>query len=151
MKYTMLLAGFILLLAACNNSGKSDESVADTVFGNQAWRATLNDSSGKMDMEKTIIAGPDSLTTTAVIRFLNTRNPNVQLQFVKQSGDTLYISIPESTYLTQQMGSTGAEMYLAESVYNLTEIPGIHNVRYDFEEGDHAEPGVYNRDSFKGE
>ena len=82
---------------------------------------------------------------------MNNNWPHVQLEIVKTSGDTLFIKIPQSTYLTQQMGSSGSITYLAEAVYNLTEIPGIHYVNFDFEEGDHAQPGTFNRDSFKNE
>jgi hypothetical protein len=49
------------------------------------------------------------------------------------------------------MGSSGPTTYFAEAVFNLTEIPGIHYVSFDFEEGDHAQPGTFNRESFKDE
>lgn len=151
MKKFILFTALVSFFMACNNSGKSDETIPDTVVAVQAWEATLNDSTDKIELNKSVPDGPDSLSVDAVIRFLNLRNPNIQVQYVKQSGDTLYISIPQATYLTQQMGSTGPELFFAESVYNLTEIPGIHYVRYDFEEGDHAQPGLFSRDSFKDE
>jgi len=75
----------------------------------------------------------------------------VQLAFVKTSGDTVYLKIPDPMYLTQQMGSSGPTIYLAQAVYSLTEVPGIKYVNLDFEEGDHASPGTFNRDSFKDE
>jgi len=31
----------------------------------------------------------------------------------------------------------------------MTEISGINNVSLDFEEGDHASPGIFTRESFK--
>jgi hypothetical protein len=49
------------------------------------------------------------------------------------------------------MGSTGPTMFLSSAVYNLTEIPGIRYVNFDFEEGDHASPGTFSRESFKDE
>lgn len=152
MKYAYFLLCLCIVVVSCNNSGKQEaDSNADTAIAVPAWEATLNDSTGKMEMNRTIPEGPDSLNVAAVIRYLNSRNTNVQVQFVRQSGDTVFLSIPEATYLTQQMGSTGPEMFFAESVYNLTEIPGVRFVRYDFEEGDHAQPGVFTRDSFKDE
>ena len=96
-------------------------------------------------------SGPDTLSPEAVVAFLNNKWPHVQLVMIKTSGDTLFIRIPQSAYLTQQMGSSGPTAYFAESVYNLSEIPGIHYVSFDFEEGDHAQPGTFNRDSFKGQ
>jgi hypothetical protein len=59
------------------------------------------------------------------------------------------VKIPEATYLTQQMGSSGPTMFFAEAVYNISEIPGIRFINFDFEEGDHAQPGTYTRDDFK--
>jgi hypothetical protein len=73
------------------------------------------------------------------------------LVLIKTSGDTVYLKIPEATYLTQQMGSSGPTMYFANLVYNLTEIPGIKNINVDLLEGDHAQPGTFNQDSFKDE
>lgn len=50
--------------------------------------------------------------------------------------------------LTQQMGSAGAESFMISTSFSLTELEGINNVSFDFEEGDHARPGVYNRNSW---
>jgi hypothetical protein len=142
------------LLYSCGNN-KADQPVTDEdsaeVTARYSWEATLNDSSGRLEMKKVETSGPDSISIPAVISFVNSLYPNVQLVWIKTSGDTVYLKIPEATYLTQQMGSTGPTMYLANAVYNLTEIPGIKNVTVDFEEGDHAQPGTFNRDSFKDE
>src|SRR5690606_41471330 len=67
----------------------------------------------------------------------------------RQEGHTLHLEISDPTYLTQQMGSSGAKTYLVEVTYAYTEIPGITEVNIVFEEGDHAAPGRYNRNSFK--
>jgi spore germination protein GerM len=75
----------------------------------------------------------------------------VRLVFIKSSGDTAYLKIPDATYLTQQMGSTGPRLFLSGLVYTLTSLPGINYVNLDFEEGDHAAPGTYSRESFKDE
>jgi ABC-type glycerol-3-phosphate transport system substrate-binding protein len=149
------IAIFIITLAAaaCGNN-KADQPGGDgqdTLTAIYSWEATLNDSTGKLVVNKKEEPGPDSLTALSVIAFLNKKNPNVQLQFLKLSGDTLYLSIPDAHYLTRQMGSTGPVVFFAESVYNLTEIPGIRYVNYDFAEGDHAQPDVLNRDSFSDE
>jgi hypothetical protein len=150
------LSGFLLtLLVFIGCKGKSDKQVTenDTLVARSlySWESVLNDSSGRLEMKKTENAGPDSLTAGSVISFLNRTNPDIQLQLIKQSNDTLYINIPEAEHLTQRMGSTGPTMYFASAVYNLTEVPGIKYVNFDFSEGDHASPGVYERDSFKDE
>ncbi len=87
----------------------------------------------------------DDFSVEQWIDFLNANNEKVQLEFVKQSGDTLFVKIPESAVLTQQMGTTGADGYLSVATYTLTEFPGVNYVHFDFEEGDHAMPGIYSR------
>jgi hypothetical protein len=148
-----LFASFFFFLTACNN--KADQPVTDEdsagVAARYSWDATLNDSTGRLEMKKVETSGPDSLSIPAVISFVNSLYPNIQLVLIKTSGDTVYLKIPEATYLTQQMGSSGPTMYFANLVYNLTEIPGIKNINVDLLEGDHAQPGTFNRDSFKDE
>ena len=139
----------LVLLSACGNN-KPGEQVAeeDTVFTRYSWEAT---DTGRIVLLKKEGKGPDTLSNEGVVTFLNNNWPHVQLVIIKTSGDTLFLKIPQSTYLTQQMGSSGPTTYFAEAVYNLTEIPGIHYVHFDFEEGDHAQPGTFNRDSFNDE
>jgi hypothetical protein len=79
------------------------------------------------------------------IDFLNAQNENVYMEFFKHSGDTLFIKIVESTFLTQQMGTAGADAYLSVATYTLTESKNVNYVHFDFEEGDHAIPGTYSR------
>jgi len=148
----LFLAG--ILCISCNNNANQPEDDGDTTDLNPpvyTWQATLNDSTGKLEVKKSDTVGPDTLSVPAVIAYLNKTNTNVQLAFVKTSGDTVYLKIPDPMYLTQQMGSSGPTIYLAQAVYSLTEVPGIKYVNLDFEEGDHASPGTFNRDSFKDE
>jgi hypothetical protein len=84
----------------------------------------------------------------SVLALANAQYPEIKLETEKLSNDTLILRIKDSRYLTQQMGSTGPEMYLKELVYNLTELRNIHYVRLNFKEGDHAHPGVYSRADF---
>ena len=60
----------------------------------------------------------------------------------------LDLEVQNDEYLTERMGSTGAEEYLAAATFTLTEYKGIKSVRFLFEEGDHAVPGIYSRESF---
>ncbi len=154
MKYFSILILAGLLFIACNNSADEPEDDGDTT--NLAppvysWQASLNDSTGKLEVKKSDTVGPDSLSVPAVITYLNAANTNVQLTFIKTSGDTVYLKIPDPMYLTQQMGSSGPTIYLAQAIYSLTEVPGIKYVNLDFEEGDHASPGTFSRESFKDE
>lgn len=149
------LISFLLItsiMSACGNNNVDEpgeeEKTAQPVY---SWQAFINDSSGRLEMKKVGDTGPDTLSTAAVISFLNTSYTHVQLVQVKTSSDTIYLKIPDALYLTQQMGSTGPTIYLAQVIYNLTEIPGINYVNLDFDEGDHASPGTFNRKSFKDE
>lgn len=150
MKRIILVAGLVSLLYACGSNKKDQpETTNDSTDILYSWEATLNDSTGRLEVVKREGLMPDSLSAQSVIDFLNKKNQFVQIQYSKTSGDTLFVRIPEATYLTQQMGSSGPTVFFAETVYNLTEIPGIHFVNFDFEEGDHASPGVFDRDTFK--
>jgi hypothetical protein len=153
MKLLLFLAALIILGSGCNNSkGDEPNTESDTAVNKAySWESTLNDSTQQLEMKKVETTGPDSLSAEAVVNFINAANPAIKLQLVKTSHDTLYIKIEDAEHLTQRMGSTGPTMYFAAAVYNLTEIPGIRFVNFDFEEGDHAQPGTYNRDTFKND
>mgnify|MGYP003592108052 CR=1 FL=1 len=140
-----------ILFSSCgNNKADQPETELDTVAV-YSWAASLNDSTGRLELKKQEGMGPDSLSIPATLAYLNTAYPNIKLDLVKISNDTVYLKIDEANYLTQQMGSSGPTLYLSEVVYDLTEIPGIRNVSFAMEEGDHAGPGVYSRESFKDE
>ena len=102
-----------------------------------------------MEFKKSEATAIDTLSPASIIDFINGKDTNIHIDLSKVSNDTVYLKIPNAMHLTQQMGSTGAELYMAGVVYNLTELNGIHFVNFDFLEGDHAGPGTYNRDSFK--
>jgi hypothetical protein len=103
--------------------------------------------------EKTISKNPKledaTLGVDTLLIGLNEMYPNVKLEKVKQSRDTLYTHIKDATYLTEQMGSAGSEGYLAQAVLNLTAARGVKFVRIDFEMGSHAMPDVWSKESFK--
>ncbi|MEO8823244.1 MAG: hypothetical protein ABI366_06675 [Ginsengibacter sp.] len=84
-----------------------------------------------------------------LIDLLNQNYPEIQMDFEKISHDTIYVKIPDSQKLTNQIGNTGAQNFLASATFTLTEMKGIHFVYINMKTGDHAEPGVYSRDDFK--
>jgi len=89
----------------------------------------------------------DTLTVRKLILFINTHKggEKIHLDYLKSSNDTIFVTIKESTYLTQQMGTTGADDYMSTTTFTLTELRGIKYVNFAFEEGDHAVPGTYSR------
>ena len=73
-------------------------------------------------------------------------SPKVKL--IKVENGAAFVQIINAEYLTQRMGSSGAQDYLASATYTLTENRQIKKVNFIFEEGDHAVPGVYTRQTF---
>ncbi len=91
---------------------------------------------------------PDSLNEENIIGLFNELYPEIPLSFTKISHDSIFLIVKKSAYLSDQLGSTGAEQYIAEVTYNLTELKGINFVTISFKEGDHASPGTYSRTDF---
>lgn len=140
----------MLIFLSCNNSANEEIAEEDTIeIAPEVYLWTAEMTEGRLTMTKDRPAGLDSLAPGPIVEFLNQTNPNIKLEYVRTSGDTVFVKIPDATYLTQQMGSTGPTFYLAGVTYNLTEVPGMHYVYLDFEEGDHAGPGVWSRQDFE--
>jgi len=142
----------ILFLAACGNqSADEPQDTEDTAAAPEAvlvWQATLNDSTGLLEMKQVFSEGADLSSASAIIGSINQQYPEIKLEFVRSSNDTVFLKIQDAHYLTQQMGSSGSTMYVAGLVYNLTSLPGTGFVHLDFTPGDHAQPGTYSRESF---
>jgi hypothetical protein len=88
-------------------------------------------------------ATPDRLVGELNTMFKRSQLPRVLLMAIK--GHTARVRISDERQLTQQMGSAGATGYIQVVTYTLTSLPGIENVDFDFQEGDHAVPGRYSR------
>jgi hypothetical protein len=145
------------MVFSCNNNGSSSEEVTeDTAFmdeeilpgGKQIWIADYDTIKLQFFLKKQRAVNTDTLTAETLISYINEAWENVKLVFNKVSNDTLYVSIPDSDFLAERMGSAGSEAYMASTTYNLTELKGIRFINYDFKEGDHLSPGVFSRDDF---
>ena len=159
MPVPFLKSTFLLILAAIScNSNKEEETgtvLADSatveetpvVINTDLYIWELDPSS--MTRKKNPVAAEGSIPVDSLITGLNRKFPEIRMEKVKQSGDTLVARIPDASFLTQQFGSTGAEYYVAEAVLNLTTVPGINFVKLEFKPGDHAEPGVFSKKSFE--
>jgi hypothetical protein len=91
----------------------------------------------------------DTLSSTKLVELINNNFPDIHLDLVKISHDTIYVKIPDSKKLANEIGDTGAENYLASATFTLTELKNIKFVNIAMQPGDHAEPGVYSRNDFK--
>jgi hypothetical protein len=90
----------------------------------------------------------DKLSQREVVELLNEKHRKIKLDLLKSSNDTVFLKIKNATNLTQEMGSAGAQAYLAEVTFSITKVKGIQVVDLLFEEGDHAMPGSYKREDF---
>ena len=107
------------------------------------WKSGFNFTKSRNPLVNKLIFNVDSL-----IKGLNELHENIYIEKIKLSGDTIYTIIRNSTFLAESIGSSGAEMYLADVVLNLTEVPGIKYVDIYLEAGSHMEPGTWSRDNF---
>lgn len=152
----------MLLIIGCNSpqqegSAKIDVDKSygigsDTAVVNESmeaiWRYDYNQQTKEFELTQLRSVDKNTLTGETVEKIVNNSWPKVQIIFIRTSNDTAFISIPDSRVMTQQMGSAGAEGFMIAATYTLTELKEINYVSFDFEEGDHAQPGVYNRNSW---
>jgi hypothetical protein len=156
MRSWLFLFGILLLLSCNNNEHATGDIQEDTVMADEneyiadrlTWISEYDTLKNEFYLKKQRTGNNDTLTAGNVINDINAVWENVQLVFSKVSHDTVYVSIPDSDFLIQQMGSAGAEAYIASVTYNLTELKGIKFINYDFEAGDHLSPGVFSRKDF---
>lgn len=161
MKKFILLAVMVAFISCSGNkdeetniSPKTEENADSTVTEQPAsynpetklyvWKADYD----YTKVQNTSIQ-PSQLNADSLIKGLNELYENVFLQKEKISGDTIYTYIANSEYLSNQMGSTGAEVYIADAVLNLAEVPGVKYVSIKMKEGSHAQSGVYSKQNFE--
>lgn len=168
MKFVLYSLCFsFLFLAGCTGSDTSDQEPATSDTINETtietdssdinpvvtnipslWKIEVQpDHTEKLKQPET--PAKPKMAPQEMVSALNASYPEIHLDLKKISNDTAYIDIPESAYLSQQIGSTGAYNYMATAVYNLTELDNVRYVHFYFREGDHAAPGTYSREDFK--
>jgi hypothetical protein len=153
----LLILITMTVFVACNNNASTDNPADDSLSAEEqlipeerlAWVTVYDSVKNNYVLKQQRQVNAEQLTPESVISDINATWENVKLEFKKISNDTLYVTIPQSDYLTQQMGSSGSSEYFATATFNLTELKGIRFVNYYFQEGDHAQPGTYSRESFK--
>lgn len=166
MKIKLFIIAFILsAIFSCNTNDTHKEEVQEVVPHDTTSASVTSDSARTItnrpmiwtvDQENTgteKLKKPeeklDTFSSTHLIQLINNSFLDVKIELVKISNDTIYVKIPDSKKLTQEMGSTGAENYMASVTYTLTELKNIKFVNFAMKEGDHAGPGVFSREDFK--
>jgi len=160
MNRLMCLILIAFLFSACQ--GEPDKKAADEAQEEKdsvakpaekllvlPWTATYNPESGEMELKNNPESDASKLTIEDMVDAINIKYPQIMLSHQKKHNDTLDVSIENANYLTQQIGTAGAQAYLAEATFALTELKGIQAVNFLFKEGDHAVPKTYSRASFK--
>lgn len=169
----LLLVLFLLLAVyqAVYQKDPADEDTPDTAtppidYRNveYTWNAAVGTEKGdtlirgrkiddiKDDLDKLVYASnrtdedPESFRTTDA--YGEPLGPP-KLKIVEIQPRMVTVEVINARYLTQRMGTTGAEAYLAEATFTLTEHEGVDAVFFTFEEGSHAAPGIYTRKMFE--
>jgi len=166
-KLTAFLIIPLFLWISCTNDRKADTSDTQAETENTIepketvsaesekllvlpWTAVYDPETQQLELKHNDASDAGNLTIQDMIDAINLKYPETKLYKTSQQGDTLSVTINDAAFLTQQSGTTGAEAYLAEATFALTELPGIKAVNFHFQEGDHAVPKTYTRESFKG-
>lgn len=146
------LAFLVLLACEKKSENHSPKPTSDKV--EKTVKVPPNDQlywlldSDSLTRQKNPLFSTVHLQEDSVIAVINQKFDHTTLQKVRKSNDTLYLQIPDPQYFSNQMGSMGAGNYMATVVLNLTTVPGIKFLNFDFEEGSHASPGVYSEKDF---
>ena len=143
---------FPLTLWSCMGDSESSSTSTDSIANTSdaVVEPKVSSVTWKYDAEADSmvqLAVPDRLSIDQVLADLNKQYQSMQLDLVKTSGDTVFVKMNDVTLLSQ-MGSSGNYGVLAEIVYSLTEVRPFQFVHLDFEELDHATPGLYDRERF---
>jgi hypothetical protein len=158
----IFLAAFLFPVIACGDNDSAaidDADTVDTVLmvsdadlappDRLMWISDFDTVNGEFFLHQQRKVSKDSLTPAKVIGYVNAAWDNIVLEFDRIGHDTIYVNIPESEFLGQQMGSAGAQAYMASTTYNLTELRGVQYVHYSMSPGDHVSPGTFSRKSFE--
>ncbi len=166
-KIKLICAGIaVCLLMACNSNNDKkaetqEQEIVDTVSTTHSIDSTKTIINRSMIWsvepetgEKEKLKAPenaklDTFSSEHLVKLINENFPDIHLDLVKVSHDTIYVNIPDSKRLTEEIGNTGADNYLASTTFTLTELKNIKYVNIALKAGDHAEPGVYSREDFK--
>jgi hypothetical protein len=155
----LVLLSTIFMIGSCRtdstkvtNENISTKSAALEDLGKTLlvpWSVELNDSTQMMEIKKNPDADMTNLGPNDIIDAINYKYPQIKLEWIKQEGNKAFIKIADARYLTSGSGTEGANAYMAEVTFSLTELKGINEVNFNFTDGDHARPGTYTREDFK--
>lgn len=118
-------------------------------FSDLYWYADFDSLSNREFLTKGKMLDSLSQSPNELISILNRRQAKCKIEYIDILCDTIIIRILDDEYLTEQMGTTGADCFMAETIYTLTENDLIKFVRFEMDFGSHASPGLYSRNDYK--
>lgn len=151
MKISHLIIVAIVLITACKCNNDQNRPTAEDSILVIPDTLLVYDVNTETKTWKRFTEVPDSaFTATRIVNGLNQKYPEVQLQFLKQSNDTLYVAVPNNEFLGERMGNDGASSWFSDAVLNLTGVPGVTYVNMQMDRRSHASPGVFTKENVKG-
>ena len=150
MRYLLFL--FILLFSLkCNNASEKEMNISSDQVEFEIPDSILvwNVDAEAMAMKRDSNIHDSIITTSRVINGLNEKYPQVKLHLLMQSSDTIYVEVPDASYLGEQMGSAGSAAWFDDAVINLTSIPGINYVSFRMDTHSHAQSAVISRRKYE--
>ncbi len=151
MKISHLIIVAIVLITACKCNNDQQEPTAEDSILVIPDTLLVYDVNTDTRTWKKFTEVPDSaFTAIRIVNGLNQKYPEVQLQLIKQSNDTLYVIVPNNEFLGERMGNAGAVSWFSDAVLNLTGVPGVTYVNIQMEKRSHALPGVFTKENVKG-
>ena len=163
MKKVLYLAFIVFSISACTQDVKETNEINETNEMNNVpamevakpaeiadvpWMAVVDSATQKITMQQSDLVKTENLSPDNIIIALASKYPELKIVLKQQQADTIFVEIPNASYLTQSIGSMGAKIFMAEVVYSFTQIPGVKFVNFIFKEGDHASPGTFSRIDF---
>ena len=155
-----LLSGLLLVLInGCVNDTTTNSNEAIDTLGAQkqemetpAMQLPYEVEYDEVSGEFSIVENPDTLMSAInaqmLIDALEKKYPEIAVRVGDKRNDTLEVYIDDATYLTQNIGTAGANAYMAEATFAFTSLDSITTINFVFEAGDHASPGAYQRKDY---
>jgi len=142
---------FVVFLISCSNANNDNRTseLEEVIYDYPDTLLAWDVNPDSLVMKRITIFPDSSITLNRIVNGLNDKYPNVHIELLKQSSDTVYINIPNSDYLGEQMGDAGSSAWFADATINLTSAPGVNYVSYKMDLHSHAESNVIGKDSYK--
>lgn len=158
-KFLLITCSTLILLNGCiSDSSENKDGVTDTLSTQSKevdnervqlpYEVNYNEETARFSIVENPEAGTSSLSSEKLVTALKNKYPEISLHVGDRRNDTLDVYIDDAAYLTQSIGTAGANAYMAEATFAFTALDSIQTVNFIFEAGDHASPGAYQRSDF---